>query len=834
MKKFLRSFAFICSALLASSVAQSQTVTVTADLKSMFGSAASLQTKVCFSLTDGNGNPLSDPRITGVGVIVPTAAQCLSPDGSGHLTTLLYANDAISPPNSIYSVTYLYSGKAIHGDIFQFLVADVTENLNTKASLSVIPVILSPTGDGTYARLDGTNMPFTSLISGNVLLKLAEGSCSGAAAGLDILCADSITHLFKASTNGGAFNAITGVSATSPTLNRLPRFDSGGNLVNSVVQDDGTAVKILVEDFITKTENGKALVKVDQYASWSAALTDCLTITNGCLLDGRSPNTPLTMGTIDPGTAAVTILLGPFTYTIDHFVVRSGLHIYGAGVQNTQGTKLQAVGTGSPFILANSVSAVVVQGFVAQDFELEATVSNSNQDGMFFDVSAGNAGSGSAFEFSKLSRITTSSFKGSDLHLKSSPTAVSTVQMNVFENLNHNGYTGSNTTVGTDLRAEGAVAQNLFLNNIFGETNTGGTRIYVGVTSSTDAGGPYSNWFYGSSIQGGAVGALLFGCQACVFRDTHAELDSILFQVKNGTNWHNNLILLDGGVANGNVGVNSGAGRILDASDASNTQTSTVKLTNWAIEGTPDKLATCVLAASNVILQNITFDSTTPSVSTSNCVPGFSTSTTTFNSGNAHYAFVNGCSGGSVINLTSGLATGESLTLYFNAPCTFAQGGGNVVLNGFSTTLSFNMGEHAVFINSDIAGSNQWLLVSTSAGRANGFQSIVGRTTAISTPLVAYSSGLTDTLYLFTIVTTCKTAVAATTITPTLSYTDPSGTVQPVPLTAATCATLGGASQSFATTGLNVKASTNITITTTITGSPNYDLRVGVIKMGGN
>lgn len=162
MKKILLKLALLGATLFAYQAAKAQTVSVTADLKTMFNAGAATKTQVCFSLTDGNGNQLSNPR-TSSGVIVPTATQCVLPDGSGHVSTTVIANDQITPANSIYSVTYTFNGRVVHGDIFQFALVDVTENLNIKTALSTIPVVPTPTGDTTYLRLDGGNGPLALL-----------------------------------------------------------------------------------------------------------------------------------------------------------------------------------------------------------------------------------------------------------------------------------------------------------------------------------------------------------------------------------------------------------------------------------------------------------------------------------------------------------------------------------------------------------------------------------------------------------------------------------------------------------------------------------------------
>lgn len=677
-------------------------------------------------------------------------------------------------------------------------ISDITEANSGDSPATFVSLVTS--GAATLNSLTVTN---NALVSGNLTV---SGTITG----------------------GGSVTA-------SGTTNTIAKFTGTSALGNSSITDSGTLVTI-TQPASLKNQQSKSILYVDQYASWAAALAD-LPSTGGTL-DGRSPSTPTALGTIDVGSiAAVTILLGPMTYTLDHMTLRSGLTVKGMGIENIQGTKIQCVGAANqaPFIMPTSGSAISVQGVHLSDFELEATAANTAQDGFFFDVSVGNLPSGSNLELSKFSRIFFNSFKGSAIHLKGPiVSATSVVQFNDFELLQASP-PASSTTIGTCLRMEGAVSQNIFWN--FDATQQGGspteTLIYAGVTNTSDTVGPYSNWFYGTTIQNAAIGALLNGCQACVFRDSHLELDNIGFQIKTPTTWHNNKILLDGGVANGNVATNSGAGRIVDASDSSNNFGTSVEFSRWAIEGAPDKVASGVLAASTVVMRDNTFDQSTPSMITANCVPGFSTSSTTLNTANSHYAFVNGCSGGTVTTLTSGLGVGETLTLYFNAACTFSGGGNIQLVNGLPSPLAFNLGEQVTLINGDQSGSNLWIVQSTTASRANGFFSNIGRTTALGSTAI-YTTGATDTLYLFTLHAACKTTVAAATVTPSVSYTDPSGTVQTATLGAATCTTLGAASQTVATTGLQIKAATNVNISATISGSPNYDIRSGIIKLGGN
>lgn len=753
----------------------------------------------------------------------------LDSTGSVPANTKCWFNDELSPANTTYTVSVIAAGGGLVWGAESVYINGSSFNLDnaipTNTGVSFGNVVLqNPTAVQTITGFDldivGANLNVTGNISATGSLAVGGNETIGG----NLTVTGTITG--------------SGIPTASGTANSIAKFTGTSSLGNSSITDDGTTVTIS-EKFSSKNENNFTVIHVDQYASWAAAFADCPTA--GCTLDGRSQSTPTAIGTFDPGSSkAVTILLGPMTYTLDHMILRSGLVVKGMGIENVQGTKIQAVGTANqaPFILPTSGSLVSVQDVILSDFELEATSGNTAQDGFFFDVSVGNLPAGSNLEYSKFSRIFFNSFKGSAIHLKGPIiSATSVVQFNDFEILQVNP-PASSTTIGTCLRMEGAVGQNMFFN--FTASQQGGsateTLVYLGVTNASDGVGPYSNQFYGTTIQNGAVGVLINGCQSCAFRDSHAELDSIVFQIKtpSGGTWHNDVILLDGGVANGNVGINAGAGAIVDASDATNTFSSTVILENWTLAppATPDKLAKGV-NGTNVILRNNKFDTSTPSVSTTGIVSGFSTSTTTLNFQNAKYAFVNGCTGGNVQTLTSALGTGEMLNLYFNVSCSLA-GGGNMILGaGSPSPITFNAGEQATFINGDISGSNVWYLLNTTADKAIGFFSSPGRTSLLASTTV-YGTPAVDTLYAVVWSVTCKTQVAAATATATITYTDTSGTAQSVAGSTATCTALGTNSHATNQIAIDGKASTNINVSVAIAGSPNYDVRVGVIKMGGS
>jgi hypothetical protein len=126
----MRRFTFLASfVLFLSSLSFGQLVTVTADLKTLFGNAQTTNAKLCFSLIDGAGNPIQDPRVS-VGLLIFTQTVCAVPDNTGHVSTSLEPNDLITPTGSQYSVEEYLNGQFIHGDNFTFSSGN-NYNLNT-------------------------------------------------------------------------------------------------------------------------------------------------------------------------------------------------------------------------------------------------------------------------------------------------------------------------------------------------------------------------------------------------------------------------------------------------------------------------------------------------------------------------------------------------------------------------------------------------------------------------------------------------------------------------------------------------------------------------------
>jgi hypothetical protein len=116
--RFAISFAFLIG-LVFNAHAQT-TVVVSGDIKSVFSTTppADARVKICFGLKDAAGQPIANPRVSGVGIIAQDNV-CVSPT-SGHFSATLYGNDVVSVNGqtgvTMYFVSYLLNNVYAHGD----------------------------------------------------------------------------------------------------------------------------------------------------------------------------------------------------------------------------------------------------------------------------------------------------------------------------------------------------------------------------------------------------------------------------------------------------------------------------------------------------------------------------------------------------------------------------------------------------------------------------------------------------------------------------------------------------------------------------------------------
>ena len=161
------------------------TVNVTANLQDTFGANVVSKAKVCFSLIDGAGNPIPDPRTTS-GLLISTDSRCVTPNASGVISTTLVPNNVIVPSGTQYAVAEYFQGSYVHGDNFTFDSGTPSYNLNTMAPnvpSTVTPVgfqavLINPVASQTIVQPNGTSFTIQGapVTSGSYISTVSTGT----------------------------------------------------------------------------------------------------------------------------------------------------------------------------------------------------------------------------------------------------------------------------------------------------------------------------------------------------------------------------------------------------------------------------------------------------------------------------------------------------------------------------------------------------------------------------------------------------------------------------------------------------------------------------------
>lgn len=328
----------------------------------------------------------------------------------------------------------------------------------------------------------------------------------------------------------------------------------------------------------------------------------------GCTIYATSPNAGKDLGTIDPATIdpvthnvvqkAVTIYLGPFTYTIDHIVMRSGLRIIGMGAAwnsttVTQGTILQSTNTfnfpmfklaqpGDPNANAPTTD-VYFYGFL-----LKGAANNTSQSGIFADCSpfnsTGNVGTGAGLMSSTFEDLQFFNFTGSAILLNapnndSLGRVLSANQFLSFRNIRAVRPSGSS---GPDLRMEGSEGQIDCTNCLLdgpGQAGDGWANVFIGNLGGGNL-TPYSIHFFNLTSQSANVAVQIQGAKHVTFVGSHHEaLNGGYLFTNEGPNLNKNILISNAFFA-GNVGMVSG-GYTINANSAIN-----ITLQNPEVDGT--------------------------------------------------------------------------------------------------------------------------------------------------------------------------------------------------------------------------------------------------------
>jgi hypothetical protein len=500
----------------------------------------------------------------------------------------------------------------------------------------------------------------------------------------------------------GTGNAAGSVTTSGATANTVAKFLSSTTLGNSQITDSGGVVSM---------ENLANVLFADRFESGvPGAVAACPA--NGCVIYAYATTANRNLGTIDPGTKAITIYLGPYTYTVNQITLRKGLKIMGMGASGgasgtptctvalpCNGTTLQSVNGNSPVFVIPQMNNMPIMDVVLSDFLLLGSAGNTSEDGFFIDASSY---SNSGLWFSSISNISISGFSGVALHLRGrNNDFASSNQWILFNNL----AVDRNAGGGNALRIEGSDFELRFRNCQFdGQTMGDGTNIYIGGFGGGLGGYPTSIVFEGLVSQRAGTAVQIDGGTNLLFYGSHHELLWNGYQVTNNTNIGTKGLTITDSYFSGNVGNNNGAGYLLNVAT---TNAEGVLFAHNHILGTPDSLLSSTNLASVVFQDNMSYS---PAASGLPPTSGMTTQLSpaaTIDIRGGHSIGLNP-STTPITTIQSGLGPGEMVTFFTLGGSVTFNAGGNIDLMGMP---SLTVNGTITLVRTDLGGL-LWKVVS--------------------------------------------------------------------------------------------------------------------------
>jgi hypothetical protein len=483
-------------------------------------------------------------------------------------------------------------------------------------------------------------------------------------------------------------------SAVATTLNDIPKFSASGALVNSQITDANGTVSI---------QNLSNILFADRF---SGGVPDAVAAcpASGCVIYALSQNTNRNLGTIDPGTKAISIYLGPYVYTVKQITLRKALKIIGMGASGGKtgsptcslalpcnGTTLQSNNANNPVFVIPQTNNTPATNVLLSGFRVLGSAGNVSEDGFFLDTSATvNTG----LWYSSFDDIYMEGFSGNAIHIQGrSNDFVSGTQWILFNNVIVSRSAGG----GNGLRVEGASFELRFRNCEFDGQGAGdGTNIYIGGRAGGASGYPISIAFEGLVSQSAGTAVQINGAYNITFYASHHEILWGGYQIIDTYGIGDRGITITDSYFAGNVGSNSGSGFELSIGT---TLAVGIIFTHNQFYGNPDAIVKGTNLASVAYQDNLYFPSTLTLPPTSGLTPQISPATS-INIVGVHSVGLNPSST-PITTIQSSLGPGEMVTFFtLGGPVTFSAGGNIDLMGASSVTINGTM----TFVRVDLGG----------------------------------------------------------------------------------------------------------------------------------
>lgn len=624
---------------------------------------------------------------------------------------------------------------------------------------------------------------------------------------------------------------ITPSSPSSPSYAGVVLLNPSGNQIITNGNLTLAAGNLSVSGSASfQSENGLATVFADGYASVQAAM-NALPAAGG-VVNATSPNVNLTLGSLNPGTKAITLYLGPLSYTVNQITLQTNFKIIGCGSANQTGsgqTKITSVGSNATHLMViPQTNSVPCQGVNIQGVRFVGASANTTQKALFADCSTlTNAG----LWYSVFTDCEFDGFVGNPIHLQGRPDNATAVnQFLTFINVR-----AFRASAGAEaLRINGGNGQIKFIGCEFdgpGISDSAAPNIFIGQTGGGDTQSPYSIDFDMLTCQGSNLGIQLSGVQGVRFQHGHYEVLHGAIQSSLVGTVANLGVVVEANDFFGTVGVNAGAGFIWK----DNTTGTRGVFKNNLVEGTPDKIIIATNLGS-IDIQNNPQTTIPPAWSSTAVTAGFGAAAT-INCNSNRNIFIN-TGATAVTTLQSSLGPGEIITVRANGGAVAFTTGGNLQFGSSPVPFVLGTNDYAAFVFDD--ADNLWNLLSWSHGvtavQLAAQAANIGTTTAFTTPSTP------NRLYRISVYATITQAATVSSTMPsvTIGWTEKNSSASlsftAAPSTPGGNSITGGTFVILTLPNLAIKASTAITYATTGYVSAGatpmqYDLNVSVEPM---